>query len=331
LVEEKKKFIESKWEYIPEFKYKEIRLDFKELREKVEKIEIPEIPLSNIYKRKKEEVLNKIKFLKAVDSWDNEKQTKFSNILFWNIDEDNVLFCEEELVNRKQAKQEEDLLNFEDIKWYINKFNHIYWIDIKLKISDKASRFVMSGDTLHYKSWATVGKKEMRSIIAHEIEWHYLRRINWRKLEYKIFASWTAKYLEIDEWIAVYNQNRFLNNTDFKYYWIYEWYFLLNFALNNSYNNLLEKLLEFYKYDLWKVFDRIVRIKRWFQKANDEWVFYKDVVYLNGFFKINKFIEQGWSLKELYLWKMWIEDLEELKESYFMKLKFNENKIPFFL
>jgi len=331
LVEQKQKFIESKWEHIPEFIYRENKLDFKQLKEKVEKIEIPEIPLSNIYKRKKEEVLNKIKFLKAVESWDNEKQTKFSKALFWEIDNDNVLFCEGELVNRKNAKQEEDLLNYEDIKWYINKFNHIYWINIKLKIWNKASRFVMSWDTLYYKSWAIVWKKEMRSIIAHEIEWHYLRRINGRKLDYKIFSSWTAWYIEIDEWIAVYNQNRFLNHSDFKYYWIYEWYYLLNYALTHSYNDLLEKLIEFYKYDLSKVFDRIVRIKRWFQKASDEWVFYKDVVYLNWFLKINKFLDQGWSLKELYLWKMTIEDLEELKESYFMKLKFNENKIPFFL
>jgi hypothetical protein len=82
LASEKKKFIESKGEHIPEFEYREIKLDFKDLKERVDKIEIPDIPLSNIYKRKKEEVLNKIKFLKAVESGDNEKQTKFSNILF---------------------------------------------------------------------------------------------------------------------------------------------------------------------------------------------------------------------------------------------------------
>jgi len=331
LTEEKKKFIESKWEYIPEFEYKEINLDFKELQKQIEKIEIPDIPLSGIYSRKKEEVLNKINFLKAVSTWNNEKQSKYSNLLFWDIIEDNVLFSKEELVNRKNAKPEKDLLVFEEIKQYINKFNHIYWINIKLKKWNKASRFVMWWDTLYYKDWATVGKKEMRSIIAHEIEWHYLRRLNGKNLDYKIFSSWTARYIEIDEWIAVYNQNRFLSNSDFKYYWIYEWYYLLNYAEKHSYKELLEKLLEFYKYDLWKVFDRIVRIKRWFTKASDDWVFYKDVVYLNWFLKINKFIEQGWSLKELYLWKMWIEDLKELKESYFMKLKFNENKIPFFL
>ncbi|MDQ7021946.1 MAG: DUF1704 domain-containing protein, partial [Candidatus Gracilibacteria bacterium] len=179
----------------------------------------------------------------------------------------------------------------------------------------------MSGDTLHYKAGSIVGKKEMRSIIAHEIEGHYLRRVNGRKLDYNIFSAGTAKYIEIDEGIAVYNQNRFLNNQDIKFYGIYEGYYLLNFALNNSYNNLLEKLLEFYKYDFEKIFNRLVRIKRGFQKASDEGVFYKDVVYLNGYLKINKFIEEGGSLKELYLGKITIEDLKELKESYFMKLK----------
>lgn len=331
LSEEKKKFIDSKWKYIPEFKYREVKLDFDELEKQVKKIEIPDIPLSGIYIRKKEEVLNKISFLKAVSTWNNEKQSKYSKLIFGKIVKDNILFSKEKLENRKKAKPEKDLLEFEDIKKYINKFNHIYWINIRLQKWDKASRFVMWWDTLHYKNWAIVGKKEMRSIIAHEIEWHYLRRVNGRKLDYNIFASWTAWYIEIDEWIAIYNQNRFLNNTDFKYYWIYEWYYLLSYAQNHSYEDLLNKLLEFYKYDFWKVFDRIVRIKRWFKKASDEGCFYKDVVYLNWFLKVNKFLEQGWSLKELYLWKMTIEDLEELKESYFIKLNFNENKIPFFL
>jgi hypothetical protein len=301
------------------------------LKEKVKKIEIPDIPLSWIYSRKKEEVLNKIKFLEAVSNWDNYGQAKYSKKIFWNFDLDNIKFCEEELVNLPNVKQEEEYIDFEEIEKYVNKFNHIYWIDIKLKRGDKAARFVMWWNFLHYKNWAIVWKKEMRSIIAHEIEWHYLRRLNWKKLDYTIFSQWTSKYIEIDEWIAVYNQNRFLNNTDLKYYWIYEGYYLLYYAATHSYEKLIDRLLEFYKFDLEKTFNRLVRIKRWFKKASDEGVFYKDVVYLNWFLKIQKFLSEWWSLKELYLWKMWIEDLEELKQSYFMKLNFNESKIPFFL
>lgn len=331
VVEEKRKFIESNWEYIPEFNYKEINLDFIDLKDRVKKIEIPDIPLSGIYSRKKEEVLNKIKFLQAFSQWDNEEQNKYSKKIFWNFDLDTIVYAKEELINLKDVKKEEEYITFEDIKWYVNKFNHIYWIDIKLKRWNKSARFVMWWNILHYKEWSVVWKKEMRSIVAHEIEWHYLRRLNWRKLAYSIFSQWTAKYIEIDEGIAIYNQNRFLNNYDLKYYWIFEWYFLLHYASTHSYKELMEKLLDFYNFDLEKIFNRLVRIKRWFKKASDEGCFYKDVVYLNWYLKINKFISDWWSLKELYLWKMWIEDLKELKESYFMKLEFNDSKIPFFL
>jgi hypothetical protein len=329
--EEKKKFIESNWEYIPEFTYKEIKLNFDNLLEKVKKVEISDIPLSWIYNRKKEEIINKIFFLKAVSEWNNEKQTKYSKLIFGDFLKDNISLAKEKLKSRKMAKKEDELLNFDDIKQYLNKFNHIYWININLKKSEKSARFVMWWNTLYYKDGSIVWKKEMRSIIAHEIEWHYLRKVNWKKINYNIFSQWTARYIEIDEWIAIYNQNRFLNNLDYKYYGIFEWYYLLDYASKNSYDKLLSKLLDFYKYDLEKTFDRIVRIKRWFKKANDNWCFYKDIVYLNGFLKVNSFLENWWSLKELYLWKIWIKDLDELKQSYFMKLNFNDNKIPFFL
>jgi hypothetical protein len=112
--------------------------------------------LSGIYSRKKEEVLNKIKFLEAVSKWDNEKQTKYSNKIFWDFDLDSVKYCKEELLNIKNVKKEEEYIWFEDIRWYVNKFNHIYGINIKLKKWDKSARFVMWGDILHYKNGSVV-------------------------------------------------------------------------------------------------------------------------------------------------------------------------------
>ena len=329
--EEKEKFIKSKWEYIPEFKYKQLKINFKDLQEKLDKIEITEIPLSNIFKRKKEEIQNKIKFLQAFEKWDSLEQTKYSNLLFGDINKDNVSFCKEQLEKRFNIVEEKDLIWFDEIEKYILKFNHIYWINIKVKKANKTSRFVMSGDTLYVQDWITVWKKETRSIIAHEIEGHYLRRINWRKMDYKIFSRWTASYIEIDEAIAIYNQNRFLNEQDPKYYRIFEWYYFLNYTKKHSYEKLIEKLADFYNYDFSKVFDRLLRIKRWFKKASDEWIFYKDVVYLNWYKKILDFLEEWWNLKELYIAKINLEDLEELKSSYFIKLDFNNLKIPFFL
>lgn len=102
----------------------------------------------------------------------------------------------------------------------------------------------------------------MRSIIAHEIEGHYLRKINGRKSDFSILASGTAGYLEIDEGIAIHNQARFVHSGDQKYYSIYERYYFLAYALKYSYRKFIEKLTEYYDGDYEKVFRYMLRVKR---------------------------------------------------------------------
>ena len=331
VLEEKQKFIESDWEYIPQFKYTPLTLDLDTFEKEVKSIEIPDIPLSWIYIRKKEETLNKIKFLRAFSESDAKAQTKYSKKIFGKPNEVNLEYCEEVLDSKPELKLEEEFLDFNEILAYVKKFNHIYGINIKLKRGNKTARFVMKGNVLYFREWSVVWKKEMRSIVAHEIEWHFLGKLNGKKMDYAIFGHGTAKYIEADEWIAIYNQNRFLNTFDRKYYGIFESYYLLNFALNNSYKKLVDEVMDITNYDLEKTFSKILRIKRGFASFSEEWVFTKDCVYLNWLLKIENFVSEGWNLKELYLWKITIEDLEELKESYFMKLNFNDSKIPFFL
>ncbi len=331
VLEEKEKFIKSDWEYIPQFKYTPLTLDLDWFEKEVKSLEIPDIPLSWIYIRKKEETLNKIKFLRAFWESDAKAQTKYSKKIFGKPNKENLEYCEEVLDSKPPLKLEEEFLDFNEILAYVKKFNHIYGINIKLKRGNKTARFVMKGNTLYFREWSVVWKKEMRSIVAHEIEWHFLRKLNWKKMDYTIFGHWTARYIEADEGIAIYNQNRFLNTFDRKYYWIFESYYLLDFALNNSYKKLVDEVMDITNYDLEKTFSKILRIKRGFWSFSDEGVFAKDCVYLNGLLKIEAFVANGWNLKELYLWKITIEDLEELKESYFMKLNFNDSKIPFFL
>ncbi len=330
-LDQKKKFIESKWEHSIVFTYNDVSIPLKDYKKEIEWLEIPEIPLSWIYKRKKEETLNKIKYLQAFESNDWKWQTKYSKKIFGNITEENKLFCEEALINKPEIKEEDEFLNVDQVRDYVKKFNHIYGINIILKVANKTARFVMSWDTLFFREGSSVGKKEMRSIVAHEIEGHYLRKLNWKKMDYSIFWHGTWWYLEIDEWIAVYNQNRFLNTFDRKYYWILNWYHLVDFALNHSYSQLVEEMMDMTSYRLDETFKKILRLKRWMRDVSEEWIFMKDVVYLNWLKKVEDFVHNGGDLKELYLWKIAIQDLEELKQSYFMKLKFNDTKIPFFL
>ena len=331
LKEEKDKFISSEGIYVPHFEYNEMNLDLDWLEGDLRNIEVPDIPLSNIYKRKKKEVFNKIKLLKAFKDNTSKDITFYSKKVYGEIIEENLEHTTSLLSWKKDIKEEEELITFEEIRALLKKFNHIYDININLKRGDKTARFVMKWDTLYIRHWAKVWKKEMRSIIAHEIEWHYLRKINWKKIDYSIFWRGTAWYLEIDEWIAIYNQNRFLSDVDKKYYAIFERYYFVNYALKHSYKKLISRMIEYYDKDLDRVFTYLARLKRGLRDIKDDGIFVKDVVYVNGYLKIDDFVSSGGSLKELYVWKINILDLEEIKESYFLKIDFNDSKLPFFL
>jgi len=331
LKEEKQKFIESNWKYIPKLKYIDFPLDLDFLEEKVNSIEISDIPLAWIYKRKQEEIIVKIKLLRAFKEQDYKNISIFSEKLYWSIDLKNLDYVKYILDNKKVIKEEDIYLNFEEIKEMIKRFNHIYSIDIVLRRWEKTARFVMKWNILFIREWAKVWKKELRSIIAHEIEGHYLRRINWKAIEYSIFSHGSKSYLEIDEWIAVYNQNRFLGENDRKFYWIFERYYFLNYAIHSNYEELLKEMILYYNNDLDRVFNYLLRLKRWMSSFSDNGVFIKDSVYVNGYFKVNSFIDLWWKLEELYIWKISLEDINEIRESYFIKFDFTELKTPFFI
>lgn len=328
-VEEKEKFIKSEWKYIPKFKYEEFNLDLNWIEKSIDSINIPDIPLSSIYNSKKQEIKNKIYFLNAFKNKNYKDFTNYSKKIYWNIIKTNLSQAIDKIEHIWNIMQESELVHFEDVRNYVNKFNHIYWIKISLKKTYWSSRFFMKWNNLFFRENAIVWRKELRSIIAHEIEWHYLRKVNWSKLKYSIFSHWTAWYLSTEEWVAIYNQNRFLNESSKKYYSIYERYFFVNYALNNSYNALISKMIDYYNWDYEKIFNYILRLKSWFEDISKDWCFVKDVVYLNWFLDVTNYLSSWWKLKDLYIWKINISDLAYIKDSYFLNLDFKNIKVPF--
>ena len=330
--EQFRKFKESEWKHVPKLEYPEYSVDLDKLQEDLNKIDIPDIPLGDIYKRKKVEVQNKIMFLKALVSQNTSDMYSYSEKLFGKIHADNLEYAKQIIAGKKKIRKEDELLWFDEISDFIKKFNHIYSIKTILKTSDSATaRFTMSGNNLTFRRDIIIWKKEMRSVIAHEIEGHYLRKINGRKLKLSLFSRGTANYLEVEEWIAIYNQNRFLNEYDAKYYNMFEKYYFMSYALEHSYKKLVKKMLEYYENDYEKVFADLVRMKRWFKDISKDGCFMKDSVYLNGFLRINRYVDDGNDLKDLYIWKIDIGDLEEMKSTHFLDINFSDLKTPFFL
>ncbi len=311
--EQKHIFIEKKGDYIPRFLYPEIPFNLQELEKQLSKIEIPDIPFGEIFESKKNEIYHKIKYLIAFESQNAADMTLYSWKIFWEIEDENFEKSKKRLESRSEVIPEEEFLNASDIRDYLKKFNHIYGIKLKVVEADKAARFTMKGDSLMLRKWALVGKREIRSIVAHEVEWHYLRKLNGKKSSFSLLSRGWAWYLIADEWIAIYNQNRFLSPRDAKYYSIFERYYFVWYALKHSYRKLISNLSEMYDDDYARVFAYMLRLKRWFEDPSKSWVFMKDVVYVNGLFEVTRYLNTGWKLEDLYIWKLSIQDVETVK------------------
>ena len=328
--EEKQKFIKEKWKYIPQFTYNELKFDIEELLKELEDVEIPDIPLSGLYERKKKEVKNKILFIKAFEKQDTSSMTEYSEKIFGKIIPENFDYAKNIIEERYLIKEEEELLHFDDIKDYLKKFNHIYNIKTRLSEWDGTARFVMKWDQLILRKWATVGKRELRSIVAHEIEGHYLRKVNGKLSDLSIFSRGTWGYIETEEGIAIYNQTRFITKYDRKFYSIFERYYFVQYALKHSYRRLIKELALYYNDDYERVFTYMLRLKRWFIDPSKQGVFMKDVVYTNGYLAVSRYIDQGEDLKNLYIGKITIDDLKDIQKTNILEIPYGDIKTPFF-
>ncbi len=327
---ERLKFIESKGNYIPQLEYNDVHFDTKELLLKINKIEIPDIPLSSIFKRKKEEIINKLYFIQAFLEQNVENLNYYGHLLYWDINTENLEYAKNVITNKEPLKKETEFLTIEEIKKYITKFNYIYNIHIHLIEKEIGSRFSVKWDSLLIKNGSLVWKREIRSVVAHEIETHYLRKINGLKSKYSIFSVGTADYLITEEWLAIYNQSKFVTKNDAKYYWAAERYSLIDFWLKYSYREFVDELLRVYNYDYHSVFSYLVRLKRWLKDTSKNYIFLKDIIYINGFIQIKHFVENGGNINELYFWKISLQDLAEIKKSEFIHFKVDDFKIPLF-
>ncbi len=328
--EQKHLFIQSKGKHIPEFEYNPITLDIDTLLLELKNIEIPDIPLGGLYQRKKQEIENKLLFVAAFMEQDGSAMTQYSEKIFWSIESENFDYAKSVIDERDNIHEEDELLYFEDIKDYLKKFNHIYSIKARLVERDATARFTMKGDELILRSGGSVGKRELRSIVAHEIEGHYLRKINGKLSKYQMFSRGTAGYTETEEWIAIYNQMRFISNKDKKFYSIFERYYFVQYALKHSYRRLIGRLAEFYSDDYERVFSYMLRLKRWLKDPSREGIFMKDVVYTNGYLAVSNYMNSGWDLKKLYRGKIALGDLQEIDESGMMDIPEADIKTPFF-
>lgn len=321
-LQELDKFIESEYKYNPVFEYKfpsdekilEIEKDLLNTRKLINDDRIKS-RVKYLWDEKADELMCRLYLIRAYKEQNFKEILKFNKKLFGDFDKE--LLEESREISFKDSKFDEnllwDLLSTSEIRWVmeeyiLNKgFENVKIIIDPTNLS-RVSVVKSKIPKIKIKAWVNIKEKELRWVLAHEIDVHLARLINGQKTWWHIFVDWTGFYLKDEEWLAVNNAIKNLPEWFFNKS-IYKKYFLLSECQKYDFVKIfgLVKFLYSHKNDS-QLFATCFRLKKWIEDTSEvnKWaIFMKDKVYLDWYIACQKSeIDE----KRIFLWKFKIDD-----------------------
>ena len=329
-IEEWDKFLQNNWKYNPKFKYnrpddetleilvKDLILLQDELNEKKYDSNFTKLFLNKI-----EELLYRANLINAYKKKDYKNILLYNEKLYWKIDNKILQISKDKIFENGSGKTFDlwKILSINEVKEKIENYlekKWIGWVDIIVSMAHLTRISVLFGKKPRIKiSWyIPFQEKELDSILAHEIDTHLNRYVNWSHTMRKIFKEWTWFYLTDEEWLAIFNEKKNLPS-GYEKYSNYKMYFLISEAQKYSFEKLVNLALFFYpNKNLETIFKTILKIKKWIEDTSivSEWaVYFKEKVYLDWYMKINDWVEKWNSIEWMYKGKIKLEDLYFIK------------------
>lgn len=309
---EKNKFFENSY-YNPQFEYPRLGFDSVEFTDKLNKIETDNSVLGKIFEAKKQELFDKMALL---DSIDEDDFTNFSKKLFSAPNLEEFKECEKALKEINKIKPEEttydSISSAEKFKEIFKKYGLKNW-EAKIKENMVADCVAGKNNRLFIKANAKFTKQRMEALIVHEIETHILTAENGKAQPYEIFNRGMANYLITQEGLAMYNVEKQTNIPFVKNLKASAHVIAIYTALYASFSEVYRKLLE---YGLTKdeAFRSALKAKRGYSNTAKPGAFTKDYLYYKGYYEIKDFVEKGGDLRDLYIGKINVKDIDLIKK-----------------
>jgi hypothetical protein len=163
---------------------------------------------------------------------------------------------------------------------------------------------------LYVRKGAIFSPTHVESLIAHEIETHILTAENGAQQPFDIFRRGFANYLDTQEGLASYNQNRVLPKNHDKRFGPARSVVAIAYALEHSFVDTRKYLEAELGYTSEKSLTKAIELKRGLFDTSEPGCFTKGLVYYRGLRAIEHFEESGGDLKRLYIGKIALEDLD---------------------
>ncbi len=329
-IEEWDKFLQNNWKYNPKFRYN--RPEDEVLQATIKSLIVLQDELNKekyntnftkLFLNKIEELLYRANLINAYKKKDYKNILLYNEKLYWKIDNKILQISKDKIFENGSGKTFDlwKVLSINEVKekieGYLSK-KWIEWVDIIVSMAHLTRISVLFGKKPKIKISGHIPfkEKELDSILAHEIDTHLTRYINWSHTMRKIFKEWTWFYLADEEWFAIFNEKKYLPN-GYEKYTNYKMYFLISEARKYPFEKLVNLASFFYPTkDLERIFKTILKIKKWIEDTSivNEWaVYFKEKVYLDWYMKINDWVEKWNSIEWMYKGKAKLDDLNLLK------------------
>jgi alpha-L-glutamate ligase-like protein/uncharacterized protein (TIGR02421 family) len=314
--EEKAKFFADPKNYNPQFEYPHLKFDPIEMVDELSKVKLDDSPFGVLFQAKKREVELKIELLESIDQ---ENFTKISTELYGKPSEEEVAICKKIIHENNQPTIETDeiFMNAEEAKEEFEKVFSSYGLTkwrVKIKPGLVSACVAGKNYQLFLRPEVQISKKRLQSLIVHEIETHIITAENGKFQAYDIFNRGLANYLETQEGMAMYNVEQQTGKAFSKNIKAHTHVIAIHKAIKASFSEVYQELIKLgIKSE--DAFRSALKAKRGFNDTSQHGAFTKDYIYFKGYHQVKKFIEEGGELKDLYIGKMNIADLELIKNT----------------
>ena len=297
--------------YEPIFLMRECMLDLGDIERTLRTIESDESPLGILLSKKKRELLLKIDLIRSRGN--KERFVAASLALFGAPSTALIGFASEYL--KQQTKPattiKQDAIDAEGAKQVFEEALSRYGLhdwSVELKQGMVADCAVSDSKVL-IRIGSMFSVDHLQALIAHEIETHVLTAENGKVQPYEIFRRGCANYLDTQEGLAIFNQNRVLPPNHEKRFLHAKSVLAVAYAMDHSFAETRKYLGRELQCTPEKALTKTIDIKRGFTRASEHGAFTKSLVYFRGLRAIEQFVKQKGDEKKLYIGKIAIEDL----------------------
>lgn len=317
LESEKEKFFKDK-KSNPNFEYPILKFDPIELTYLLNRIDPGDSQLGKVFLHKKEEILKKIKLL---ESMDEEDFTKRSIELYGQPSEKEIEKCKHLLKEIKIEESDETKVDVnyakEEFENAFEKYNLKNW-KVKLKENLVSNCVAGKNNRLFVKSNGKFTKERIKILIVHEIETHILTAENGKNQPYEIFNRGLSNYLITQEGLAMYNVERQCHEKFEENYRALSHVIAIDESIHHSFSEVFEKLTHLGIPEE-QAFRSALKAKRGFYDTSKPGCFTKDYIYFKGYYQVKHFVESGGNIKDLYIGKIDLKDLDVIMKIHGLK------------